>query len=101
MWRVDRLGAHAARPGRPVSCVYFAAPSAPRDEALVMLDADRTGPASNVAVMSNVAPGYSPDGRALVAAACIGSFDDALAGRSQGNWRRAKPAPWIAEHWRE
>ena len=26
---------------------------------------------------------------------------DALAGRSQGNWRRAKPAPWIAEHWRE
>lgn len=26
---------------------------------------------------------------------------DALAGRSNGNWRRAKPAPWIAEHWRE
>jgi hypothetical protein len=26
---------------------------------------------------------------------------DALAGRSQGNWRRARPAPWIVEHWRE
>lgn len=26
---------------------------------------------------------------------------DALAGRSQGNWRQAKPAPWIAQHWRE
>ena len=26
---------------------------------------------------------------------------DALAGRSNGNWRRALPAPWIAEHWRE
>ena len=26
---------------------------------------------------------------------------DALAGRSNGNWRRAKPAPWIAEHWCE
>ena len=24
---------------------------------------------------------------------------DALAGRSNGNWRRALPAPWIAEHW--
>jgi hypothetical protein len=26
---------------------------------------------------------------------------DALAGRSNGNWRQAKPAPWIAAHWRE
>lgn len=25
---------------------------------------------------------------------------DALAGRSNGNWRRAKPAPWISDHWR-
>lgn len=26
---------------------------------------------------------------------------DALVGRSQGNWRHARPAAWIAEHWRE
>lgn len=26
---------------------------------------------------------------------------DAVEGRSNGNWRRAKPAPWIVEHWRE
>lgn len=26
---------------------------------------------------------------------------DALAGRSVGNWRHARPAPWIAAHWRE
>ena len=26
---------------------------------------------------------------------------DALAGRSNGNWRYAKPAPWITDHWRE
>ena len=26
---------------------------------------------------------------------------DALAGRSNGNWRHARPAPWIAEHWHE
>lgn len=24
---------------------------------------------------------------------------DAIAGHSQGNWRRAKPAPWIARYW--
>jgi hypothetical protein len=26
---------------------------------------------------------------------------DALVGRSNGNWRWARPAPWIAAHWRE
>jgi len=26
---------------------------------------------------------------------------DALAGRNMGNWRHARPAHWIAEHWRE
>jgi hypothetical protein len=26
---------------------------------------------------------------------------DALAGRSNGNWRHARPAHWIAEHWHE
>jgi len=26
---------------------------------------------------------------------------DALVGRSNGNWRRPRATPWIAEHWRE
>ncbi|MDT8998076.1 glycosyltransferase [Paucibacter sp. APW11] len=26
---------------------------------------------------------------------------DALAGRDNGNWRHARPARWIADHWRE
>ncbi len=26
---------------------------------------------------------------------------DAIAGRSQGNWRVAKPASWIEQHWCE
>lgn len=26
---------------------------------------------------------------------------DAVGGSSNGNWRRTRPAPWIAEHWRE
>jgi len=60
---------------RPAGCVYFAAERAPRPETLVMLDADRSGPANDVAVMSNVAPTYAPPGRALVAAQVIGSIE--------------------------
>lgn len=55
---------------RPVSCVWFAAETAPFAAPLIALDGARSGPALNVAVMSNVAPEYSSDGRAVVAAAC-------------------------------
>lgn len=41
---------------RPVSCVWFDAPVAPVDHRLIVLDGVGTGPALNVAVMSNVAP---------------------------------------------
>ncbi len=60
---------------RPAACVYFGADHAPRPEPLVMLDADRSGPASDVAIMSNVAPGYAPTGRALIAAQVVGTID--------------------------
>ncbi len=63
---------------RSASCVWFSAPSAPLDEKLIVLDADRTGPALNVAVMSNVAPSYAPSGSALIAAACPGVADRSL-----------------------
>jgi hypothetical protein len=39
---------------------------------LVMLDADRSGPAGTVAVVSNVAPSYAPVGRALIVAEVLG-----------------------------
>ncbi len=59
---------------RQVGCVWFDAPAPPVPQALVVLDGMRTGPALNVAVMSNVAPEYvtadAPAGHALVAAAC-------------------------------
>ena len=57
---------------RPASCVWFAAVNPPVTDPLIVLDGERTGPALNVAVMSNVAPEYAPDGQALVAAACPG-----------------------------
>ena len=55
---------------RLVSCVWFAAPRAPIEQRLIVLDSTLAGPALNVAVMSNVAPEYAPAGQALVAAAC-------------------------------
>jgi len=68
---------HVASPAsRSVSCVWFAAPTAPVNDKLIVLDGTSSingtvaGPALNVAVMSNVSPSYAPDGQALVAAAC-------------------------------
>ncbi len=64
---------------RPASCVWFAAPSAPTADKTILLDATGTGPARNVAIMTNVATGYGPgDGRALIAAACPGVCDAAV-----------------------
>lgn len=64
---------------REVGCVWFDAPAAPFDQRLIMLDGARSGPALNVAVMSNVAPEYvtadAPTGHALVAAACPATAD--------------------------
>jgi phytoene dehydrogenase-like protein len=64
--------------GRAASCVYFAADQPPVPNRLVLLDGAGGGPALNVAVMTNVAPTYSSDGRALVAVACPGRLDDDL-----------------------
>lgn len=63
---------------RPVSCAWFAADAPPVPDKLIALDGTGTGPALNVAVMSNVAPSYAPRGRALVAAACPGPLDGDL-----------------------
>jgi len=60
---------------RPATCVWFAVPAAPVRDRLVILDGTGKGPAANVAVITNVAPRYSPDTTAVVAAACPGSFD--------------------------
>jgi phytoene dehydrogenase-like protein len=73
-------GRSVADPGsREVGCVWFDAPAAPVTEKLIVLDGVRSGPALNVAVMSNVAPEYvtadAPVGHALVAAACPATSD--------------------------
>jgi len=55
---------------RPVACVWFAADEPPFARPLIALDSCRSGPALNLAVMTNVAPEYASDGRTLIAAAC-------------------------------
>jgi len=63
---------------RSVSCIYFAAPQAPFDHKYITLNGSTEGPALNIAVMSNVAPAYAPEGQHLIAAAVPQSLDDSL-----------------------
>lgn len=73
----------------PAGCVWFAADRPPHADRYLVVDgtgaaAARTKtpsdpmldrPAMNIAVMTNVAPSYAPDGSALIAAACPGRAD--------------------------
>lgn len=63
---------------KSVGAVYFAAPVAPIDDKLVVLDGTGRGPVLNVAVMSNVAPTYAPAGSHLVVAALPGHDGDTI-----------------------
>ena len=68
-----RLLGRASDPGsRAAACCWFAAAGPPLPGPLLMLDGEASGPARNVAVMSEVSPSYAPAGRALVAAAVPG-----------------------------
>lgn len=68
----------------PATCVWFAADTPPITNPFVVLDASGNGPTANIAVMTNVAPGYAPDGTALIAVALPGLFDpDTEAGARQ------------------
>jgi len=86
---------------KSASCVWFAAPAPPVRGRSLLLDGTGRGPACNVAVMSEVAPSYAPEGRALVAAAVPGVADGAVepAVRTQlRGWFGAAVADW--EHLR-
>ncbi len=91
-------GPAAARlvPGLPdrgsvsVTCVYFDAPASPIGEGVLVLDGEDAGPVNNLAVMSDVAPGYAPAGRALVSASVLGEpdpDDERLVGRARAQLR--------------
>ena len=58
---------------RSVTGLFFATGEPPIADPVLMLDGEGRGPMNNVAVMSNVAPEYAPDGRALVAVQALGT----------------------------
>ena len=67
------LGASVPDPGsRAVACCWFSAPTTPVAGRALVLDGTGNGPARNLAVLSEVAPTYAPQGRSLVAAAVPG-----------------------------
>ena len=60
---------------RGVFCLYFDAPEPPIEEPILVLNGTGKGPVNNLCVPSQVAPTYAPDGRALVSASLLGTFD--------------------------
>ena len=63
----DRLvGSVSPTAGRSTTYLYFGAPRSPLDDPILVLNGDGVGPINNLAVPSDVAPGYAPEGRALV-----------------------------------
>jgi phytoene dehydrogenase-like protein len=98
------LGARVPDPGsRAAACCWFAAPGPPLPGPVLILDGAVSGPAKNVAVMSEVSRSYAPAGRVLVAAAVPGpaALDPGLTGRVReqlARWFDAGTADW--EHLR-
>jgi len=67
------LGREEPFPTVACTCLYFAAARPPLPEPLLVLDGENTGPVTNLAVISNVAPSYAPPGQALIQATVVGN----------------------------
>jgi phytoene dehydrogenase-like protein len=70
------LGWPEPKPGRAVTCLYFAANESPIKEPTLVLDADNSGPVNNLAVMSDVSKSYAPPGQVLISASVLGDPTD-------------------------
>lgn len=58
---------------RSTTCLYYAAHESPLDDPILALNGDQDGLLNNVAVISDVAPSYAPDGETLISAVVVGS----------------------------
>ncbi|MBL8138934.1 MAG: FAD-dependent oxidoreductase [Acidobacteria bacterium] len=82
----ELLPTMAAPSWRPVTCLYFAAPASPLAATVLALNGSGTGVVNNVAVMSDVAPGYAPAQQSLVSVSVLkqsDATDGALAAQVQ------------------
>lgn len=72
------LGFERTVSSRSVCTLYFACKEPPVDEAMLVLSGSSRGPINNLAVMSQVAPTYAPQGEHLVSVTVLGwpSRDD-------------------------
>jgi hypothetical protein len=62
---------------RGLTTFWHVSTTPPTRSGALHVDADRRGPLVNTVVISNAAPGYSPDDRALVASTVLGDAGDA------------------------
>lgn len=82
---------------RPVGCVWFSAAASPVSSKSIVLDSSSSGPALNVAVLSDVAPTYAPADRSLIAAACPADIGPDLEDRVRaqlGDWFGSVVETW-------
>ena len=81
---------------RALTTWWYAAAEPPSDRALLHVDTERRGPLANTVVMTNAAPSYAPDGRALVGATAVGAHPDAEADarRHAGLLYGVDPSGW-------
>lgn len=101
----DAPSAEELLPGMPpremnqVTCLYFAAPEPPVRGPYLVLNGEGRGPVNNLAVMSEVAPGYAPPGQALVSVSVLEVAEDSaeLEGRVReqlSEWFGGAVAQW-------
>ncbi len=98
----DPVTAAALLPGLPeprmlaVTTVYHAAPEPPVGEPTLVLDGEGRGPVVNSMVLTNAAPSYSPDARALVSTSVLGTDppDDAALRRELERLYGVATADW-------
>jgi hypothetical protein len=76
----------------------MAADAAPISSRYIVLDGTSTGPALNIAVMSNIAPEYAPPDSVLIAAACPGVADPEIEPAVRAQLRRMWGRP--VDGWR-
>jgi phytoene dehydrogenase-like protein len=95
-----RLTGTVHDPGsRPVAALWFSAAAPPVEGPLLVLDGAASGPARNLAVMSEVAPSYAPPGRTSIVAAvpgpdALGTDLEAQVRRQLGGWFGPEVSEW-------